>query len=105
MFGKPEWFKKRQAGWGITPVTWQGWAYASVWSGVVGLPFLTLLLQGLAVESLIWLVAAPAVLLWDVRSLLSEMQGSANKEVLYIDDNETVSAQFATRNYDFRLRR
>ena len=28
MLGKPEWFKRRKyTGWGLTPQTWQGWAY------------------------------------------------------------------------------
>ncbi len=28
MFGKQEWFKRRKyGGWGLTPKTWQGWAY------------------------------------------------------------------------------
>jgi hypothetical protein len=28
MIGRPEWFKRRKyGGWGLTPETWQGWAY------------------------------------------------------------------------------
>jgi len=28
MIGRPEWFQKRKyGGWGVTPKTWQGWAY------------------------------------------------------------------------------
>jgi hypothetical protein len=28
MFGKPQWFTRRKyLGWGIMPVSWQGWAY------------------------------------------------------------------------------
>jgi hypothetical protein len=28
MIGKPEWFTRRKyGGWGLTPATWQGWAY------------------------------------------------------------------------------
>lgn len=29
MIGKPEWFKKKKFGWGLTPVTWQGWVYVA----------------------------------------------------------------------------
>jgi len=30
MIGKPEWFKRRKyGGWGLTPRTWQGWAYTA----------------------------------------------------------------------------
>ncbi|MFO8015496.1 MAG: hypothetical protein R6U32_00165 [Candidatus Woesearchaeota archaeon] len=36
MIGKPEWFKRRKyGGWGISPRTWQGWAYIAA----VILPF------------------------------------------------------------------
>lgn len=27
MIGKPAWFRPRKAGWGIYPITWQGWVY------------------------------------------------------------------------------
>lgn len=31
MFGKPEWFKRRKyGGWGLYPVTWQGWLYIAI---------------------------------------------------------------------------
>ncbi len=31
MIGKPEWFKRRKySGWGLTPKTWQGWAYIAI---------------------------------------------------------------------------
>ncbi|HHT9950202.1 TPA: hypothetical protein ACT9K3_003073 [Legionella pneumophila] len=31
MIGNPNWFKRRAyTGWGITPKTWQGWAYIAV---------------------------------------------------------------------------
>jgi len=31
MFGKPEWFKRRKyGGWGLYPVTWQGWVYIAI---------------------------------------------------------------------------
>lgn len=31
MIGKPEWFERRKyGGWGLTPKTWQGWAYISL---------------------------------------------------------------------------
>jgi hypothetical protein len=31
MFGKPQWFVRRKyLGWGLMPVTWQGWAYMLV---------------------------------------------------------------------------
>ncbi len=31
MLGNPKWFKRRKySGWGLTPATWQGWAYVGV---------------------------------------------------------------------------
>jgi hypothetical protein len=31
MFGKPQWFARRKyLGWGVMPITWQGWAYTFV---------------------------------------------------------------------------
>ena len=35
MFGKPQWFREKKLGWGLTPVTWQGWVYALVWAAVL----------------------------------------------------------------------
>jgi hypothetical protein len=32
MFGKPEWFTYRFAGWGIGAKTWQGWVYIAAWA-------------------------------------------------------------------------
>ncbi len=36
MIGKPEWFKYRTFGWGVTPKTWQGWAYVAVLAATIG---------------------------------------------------------------------
>jgi hypothetical protein len=67
-------------------------------------PFLLLVGQHLMVESLLWLTAAMGTLVWDVRQILIAMRPVAEDDVLYIDDTETLSAQFTTRNFDFRLR-
>ncbi|NTV23700.1 MAG: hypothetical protein HGA85_04970 [Nanoarchaeota archaeon] len=37
MIGKPEWFKYRIFGWGISPKTWQGWIYAAIVAFAIGL--------------------------------------------------------------------
>jgi len=39
MFGKPNWFRPKTFGWGLTPITWQGWAYTAVWGGLLVAPF------------------------------------------------------------------
>ena len=104
MFGKPDWFKAKRFGWGITPISWQGWSYTATWVGIVILPFLLLIGQHLAVESILWLTAAMGTLVWDVRQILTAMRSVADKDVLYIDESETLSEQFVTRNFEFRLR-
>jgi len=103
MFGKPDWFKKKRLGWGIIPICRQGWSYTALWVGVLVLPFLLLIGEHLVVESLVWLTAAMGALVWDVRQILAAMR-PADEDVLYIDETETLSEQFATRNFDFRLR-
>ena len=54
MFGKPEWFVKRQAGWGLQPVTWQGWVYTLAWAGLIGAPLIALLARQQWAEAGIW---------------------------------------------------
>ena len=103
MFGKPDWFKVKRIGWGITPVCRQGWCYLGLWVGVLVLPFVLLISQRLAVESLVWLTAAMGAFVWEVRQILAAMR-SPDEDVLVIDDTETLSKEFATRNFDFRLR-
>ncbi len=36
MFGQPHWFRKREVGWGLVPITWQAWVYGVVWYGLIG---------------------------------------------------------------------
>jgi len=43
MFGKPQWFRPKSFGWGLTPITWEGWVYTLVWAVVLLGPFLWLL--------------------------------------------------------------
>ena len=46
MFGKPRWFRPRVLGWGLTPITWQGWGYTAIWAGVLLGPYLWLVCRG-----------------------------------------------------------
>jgi hypothetical protein len=104
MFGKPDWFKAKRFGWGLTPISWQGWSYTATWLGILIVPFFLLIVQHLAFESLVWLTAAMGTLVWDVRQILIAKRSVADEDVLYIDESETLSEQFATRNFEFRLR-
>ncbi|MBP85214.1 MAG: hypothetical protein CMJ64_00615 [Planctomycetaceae bacterium] len=106
MFGKPEWFKEKQIGWGLTPICWQGWLYAATWLAVISIPFIALVLNSLVIESFIWMTASLVAITLDTGAVLKAMKRTETEEdVLYIDEGETVSEEFATRNYDFRLRR
>lgn len=104
MFGKPQWFREKKSGWGLTPITWQGWTYTAGWTSVLLLPYLAFLTRHQLAEAFIWLAAASGALVWDVRSILIAMRPPKADDVLYIDENETASQQFATRNFDLRLR-
>ena len=113
MFGKPHWFVKKRFGWGLTPVTWQGWCYTAIWCAVLLLPFLLLLGLSLVPQAGIWLAAAVGVLIWDVKEIRGEMEGtlagdaepkSSQEDLFVIDENETESERFYTRKYDMEIR-
>jgi len=106
MFGKPHWFRKKKIGWGLTPITFQGWAYAVTWAAVLVIPFAMLVLRHQAVEAMIWLTVAGGFLLYDVRHIMVAMEPpAAADDVLYIGDDEPALNRLATRNFDFQLRR
>lgn len=106
MFGKPNWFRKKQKSWGLMPITFQGWVYVLAWLAVLVLPFALLVLRHQAVEAMIWLCAAGGLLMYDVRQIMAAMQPPADAEdVLYIGDSQSGSDRLATRNFDFQLRR
>ena len=105
MFGKPEWFREKTIGWGLFPITWQGWAYALVWTGLIIGPFIGLLSTGRVPESLVWMGASIGFVCWDVRQIMGEMHAAANppEDLFYIDE-ETDTTQLATRSYDLHIR-
>jgi hypothetical protein len=118
MFGKPSWFVPKSFGWGLHPVTWQGWAYTFAWVGVIAVPFVVLLTResqggGLKVfEASIWLMATISALFYDVYLILGQIRGGKKSttpatspaakpvdDALYIgDDTEPV----ATRHFQLR---
>lgn len=104
MFGKPEWFKPKTFGWGLQPVTKQGWIYTGVWLGVLLIPFLPLLvLKGVLLAS-VWLVFGIAALSWDVWDILRQMkQEKEDENLVHIRDDDD-SATLATRKYEMELR-
>ena len=104
MFGKPEGFREKTWGWGLTPTKWQGWAYTLVWTSVLILPFLIFLLpMGRVPESILWLGFGLFMLTWDVRGIIKEMRYQAAGDVFVIDD-DTDASSLATQNFDMHLR-
>jgi hypothetical protein len=106
MFGKPDWFKAKAIGWGLTPTSWQGWLYTGAWAGAITVPFVMLMSRGLVPEGLVWLGVSVGGLVWDVRNILHAMHppATAKEDVLYIGDEPGDSTRLATRHYDLRVR-
>ncbi len=124
MFGKPQWFKPKTWGWGVHPVTWQGWAWVAGWLGVMLVPYVSFLSNHMFVEGFIWLGAMLTVMIGDVWQILRGMrpptprpipvpkqsptphQPAANKMpddgILFL--GETHNRPVGTKNYDFRVR-
>jgi len=117
MFGKPQWFRPKAFGWGLLPITWQGWAYSAAWLGIVGLPFIVLAGRHQGLEAMVWLGLAVGALVYEMRQVLrgfgvpagttAAASGSAaksNDNVLYITDSRPGQG-VATRNYNLQVRR
>jgi len=106
MFGKPEWFRDKKIGWGLIPVTWQGWAYTAAWGCAIAGPFVLLVSQHKALGAGVWMAAMLAGLIWDVWQIKRARNAppvAAKKEpVLYIGDDDT---RLSTKNLDLQLRR
>ena len=119
MFGKPQWFRPKAIGWGVVPITWQGWGYSAGWTGAIISPFLLLVSRDQPLEALTWLGLGIGALAWDVKNIRRAMGlpaprrtaaavpvAASKKEdnVLYIlDDN--AGAPIATKNYRLQVQR
>lgn len=119
MFGQPQWFRPKSVGWGLVPITWQGWAYSGLWTGAIALPFLLLMGRYQPVEAMTWMSLGIAALGFDVWQIRRAMLGGGkptvggsnaptqaakhDENVLYILDNTPTPV--ATRNYNLQMRR
>ena len=112
MFGKPQWFRPKAIGWGLVPISWQGWTYTAGWGAAIGLPFLVLIGRHQPLEAMAWVGLSLGALVFDVRQILRAIGGPAanrsavNKAddgVLYILDSRP-GQPVATRNYELRTR-
>jgi hypothetical protein len=113
MFGKPQWFRPKSVGWGLVPITWQGWVYTTAWGGIAVLPFLLLLERHQATEAMTWMAFSLGALVYDVWHIRGAFRGSkptataASKpsdNVLYILDSQPGQTA-ATQNYHLQARR
>ncbi|QDU93165.1 hypothetical protein [Lignipirellula cremea] len=106
MFGKPEWFRPKTFGWGLTPITRQGWIYTFAWAAVLAAPFNVLLLMGKPIEATVWIVAAIGVLIWDARTILQAIKKRENDaKTLYIGDDDEDPTRLSTQKYDLHVRK
>ncbi len=103
MFGKPEWFKKKVLGWGLTPVSWQGWVYALVWAGVITGPFTYMIVNEMIVQSIVWLVAGILAITYDVYLILQAMEAEERKKLFFIGEDGD-DAKVVTKNFDLEVR-
>jgi hypothetical protein len=115
MFGKPQWFRAKAIGWGLTPISWQGWGYTALWTAAIAGPFVLLLGRHQPLEALTWAGLGIVALAYDVRQILLAMnppksapvaavaaQGEDN--VLYITDDEQTHPRVATPGFNLQAR-
>ncbi len=115
MFGRQEWFRPKRIGWGLVPITWQGWFYSAGWMGGIMLPFLLLAGRHQPTEASIWLAVACGLLAFDVRQILrgyksssatatpATATGQRDDNILYILDSQP-GQPVATRNFNLQVR-
>ena len=101
MFGKSEWFRPKAIGWGLHPITWQGWAYSLAWIGVIAAPFVALVARKQAPEAMIWLTASLGALGWTSGASGVNCKREA-KPVLFIRDDGACE-QLVTRRVSLKL--
>ncbi|MDP6445771.1 MAG: hypothetical protein QGG36_24340 [Pirellulaceae bacterium] len=105
MFGQPHWFREKTIGWGVTPITWQGWLYSAAWAGAISLPAAYLLVgHALWMESLIWVGASMTALAWDVKQVLRAMRFVHPDDVFVIDEENDVSQKLTTSKFEMHIR-
>jgi len=107
MFGKPQWFRDKKLGWGLTPITWQGWVYTTIWGAAIAGPFVMLVTRENVLGAGVWVAAMLGALVWDVWQIKRARNAptvAAKKEtVLYIGDDDATNV--STKNLDLTLRR
>ncbi len=99
MFGRPDWFRDKEVGWGLTPITWAGWAYTVAWIAAIAAPFGGLLLLRGVLPAVIWLAVSIGTLVWDVRQIKSARRALVAANVYYIGDEEALKSRMGSAKY------
>jgi hypothetical protein len=104
MFGDPSWFRPKEWGWGLVPITWQGWAYTFLWVALIVLPFYGLFFSGKVLESFIWMTLASGALVYDVHLILCAMHAPPAAEPVVVAEEPSAAEEPADeRKYDFYI--
>ena len=77
MFGRPHWFRKREIGWGLVPITWQAWVYGVAWYGVIVLAWLLPHLEGQGRLGLLAAAGLTVLKLVDMKLIRDRMADSS----------------------------
>ena len=115
MFGKPQWFRAKAIGWGLTPTSWQGWMYTGAWVAAIAGPFVLLISRHQPMEASVWMGLGLTALMYDVRQILLAMNppkaatastiGAKREDnVLYILDDSQTHPRVATRGFNLQPR-
>ena len=87
MIGQPNWFTRRKwAGWGLFPITWQGWLYVAVFVTII---FGTQFISNNQNVRMIALFIVAAILILDTIDIMFRMKK---------DERETLHEALAERN-------
>ncbi|MBU4536527.1 hypothetical protein KJ603_00620 [Patescibacteria group bacterium] len=88
MIGKSKWFKRRKySGWGLTPATWQGWAYIGVF-----------LIPVIIVQNLPFLADKTKTILTSFWSLILVFDVIAMMMTLKTDERDKLHEALSERN-------
>ncbi|PHS17703.1 MAG: hypothetical protein COA78_02975 [Blastopirellula sp.] len=78
--GKPNWFRPKTIGWGLTPVTWQGWLYTLYWALFLCVPFTYFLATENFILAGVWEVCGIGYLSYDAYCILQKIKEQENNQ-------------------------
>ena len=82
MFRKTEWFRPKRLGWGIFPITWQGWVYTMFWAFALTIPLLAATLAEMWFWGSFVFTAVLVLIIRDVKKILDEIELSDAQKIL-----------------------